>query len=127
MNTSRKVTYQPELNLVEIKLVGINTAQDVYDVTYEAIKLSEKYNSLGWLVNSGELIVRASRAELFELPNKLYSLWNLNPTTKIAIIEPKETHTKAKAHFYILATNNLGWQAEIFSSGRKAILWLQET
>lgn len=123
---SWKVTYEPELNVVELKYVGINTAQEIYDSSYNAISLSKKYLSHRIFVNASALLINAKRADLFELPNRLYNLWDLNTSTKIAIVEPKESRAKSKAQFYVLATKNLGWKAEIFSTGRKALLWLQD-
>lgn len=50
----------------------------------------------------------------------------MDPSTRIAILEPKDKDAKWKAEFYILATQNLGWFAKMFSTEKDAMEWLAE-
>ena len=98
----------------------------IYESSKTIIKTAKDKNIQKYLCDASELLLTAKRAELFELPNSLYNERGMEPTSRIAIIQPKDQHATTLAQFYIYATQSLGWFAELFSNRKKAIEWLNE-
>lgn len=105
---------------------GENSAQDIFESSKMLVDEAKKKNIHKYLCDTSELILTATKSDLFELPNRLYNEWGMDAHTRIAIIEPKNPHTRSMVNFYIYATQNLGWLAEQFSSRVKALKWLNE-
>jgi len=106
---------------------GENSAEDIFESSKLIIETAKDKNIQKYLCDTSELILTATKSDLFELPNRLYNEWGMNVSTRIALIEPKNPHTKSMVNFYIYATQNLGWFTEQFSSREKALKWLYET
>lgn len=121
-----KVEFSSKLKMMVLTYNGVNTATDIYDSSHSIIDLSKEKNLSGLFVNARKLTLNASKSDLFELPNTLYDKWGRDPSTRTAILEPKDPEAKSKVEFYILATQNLGWSAKMFTSERDALVWLNE-
>ncbi len=111
---------------IELTCKGGNSASDIFSSSYSTIQLSKEKNITRFIVDARELKLNAEKTDLFELPSKLYEKWGMDPSTRIAIIEPKDKDAKWKTDFYILATQNLGWFAKMFLTEKDAIEWLAE-
>lgn len=120
-----KVECSSDLQRIKLTYKGRNSAEDIFSSSYSVIQLSKEKNITRLIVDARELKLNAEKTDLFELPSKLYEKWGMDPSTRIAIIEPKNKDTKWKTDFYILATQNLGWFAKMFPTEKDAIEWLR--
>ena len=121
-----KVEFNAGLQRMELTYKGLNSARDIYSASYSLIQLSKEKGITRFYVDARELKLNAEKTELFELPSELYEKWGVDPSSRIAILEPKDKDSKRKADFYILATQNLGWLAKMFSNEKDAMKWLWE-
>ena len=121
-----KVEFNAGLKIMEQTYKGLNSAKDIYSASYSLIQLSKEKGITRFYVDARELKLNAEKTDLFELPSELYEKWGVDPSSRIAILEPKDKDTKWKADFYILATQNLGWLAKMFSTEKDAMAWLWE-
>ena len=121
-----KVEYNADLQRMELTYKGLNSAKDIFSSSYATIQLSKEKGITRFYVDSRKLKLNTGKTELFELPSKLYEKWGLDPRSRIAILEPKDKDAKWKADFYILASQNLGWLAKMFSTEKDAMAWLWE-
>ncbi len=118
------VDHNQKENVMILTLEGLISFREIIESSIANIEKAKEQNSNKMLIDCTFLEIDANRTELFELPSKLYNKWGMDPTTRIALIEPKDPPTKAKAQFYIFATQNLGWIANMFKSRKKALMWL---
>ncbi len=121
-----KVEFNTGLQRMELTYKGLNSAKDVFSSSYSTIQSSKEKGITRFYVDSRKLKLNAEKTELFELPSKLYKKWGLDPSSRIAILEPKDKDAKWKVDFYILASQNLGWLAKMFSNEKDAMEWLWE-
>ncbi|MGB5498316.1 MAG: hypothetical protein WBM77_05265 [Maribacter sp.] len=121
-----KVEFNAGLQRMELTYKGLNSAKDIIISSHKNILLSKEKGITRFYVDARKLKLNAEKTELFELPSKLYEKWGMDPSTRIAILEPKDKDAKWKADFYILATQNLGWHAKMFSNEKDAMAWLWE-
>ncbi len=118
--------YNAGLKRMELTYKGLNSAKDIFSSSHSNIQLSKEKGITRFYVDARELKLNAGKPDLFELPSKLYDKWGMDPSTRIAILEPKDKDAKLKADFYILATHNLGWFANMFQTEKDAMEWLWE-
>lgn len=121
-----KVEYNDDLQRMELTYKGLNSARDIFASSYSNIQLSKEKGITRYYVDARELKMSAEKTELFELPSTLYEKWGMDPSTRIAILEPKDKDARWKTEFYILATQNLGWFAKMFPTEKDAKEWLAE-
>ncbi len=121
-----KVEFNADLQRIKLTYKGENSARDIFSSSYSTIQLTKEKDITRVLVDAWELKLNAGKTDLFELPSKLYEKWEMDPSTRIAILEPKDKDAKLKADFYILATQNLGWFAKMFPTEKDAMTWLWE-
>lgn len=119
-----KVEFNAGLQRMELTYKGLNSARDIFSSSHSNIQLSKEKGITRYYVDARKLKLNAGKTELFELPSKLYEKWGMDPSTRIAILEPKDKDAKWKAEFYILATQNLGWHAKMFTTEKGAMKWL---
>ncbi len=121
-----EIEFSSNLQMMVLTYNGVNNASEIYDSSHSIIDLSKEKNLSSIFVNARKLKLNASKSDLFELPSKLYDKWGRNPSTRTAILEPKDPEAKSKVEFYILATQNLGWSAKMFTSEKDALTWSYE-
>jgi len=119
------VDYNQAKNIMVLTYDGVISFREIVESSIANINQANEHNSIRMLVDCTSLKIDAKRTELFELPSSLYAKWGLNPATKIALTEPKDLNGKKMAEFYVFATHNLGWNARMFSTRKKALAWLR--
>ena len=121
-----KVECSSDLQRIKLTYKGRNSARDLINASYSLIQLLKEKDISRCVIDAREIKLNAEKSDLFELPSKLYEKWGVDPRTRIAVLEPKDKDAKLKADFYILATQNLGWFAKMFSREKDAMEWLAE-
>lgn len=123
---SWNVKYNSANKIMVLTLEGHLNFKEIIEASYTNIEEAKSRNITNFLVDCSLLLVDADRTELFQLPSRFYTKWGMDPSTTIALIEPFETDAKAKVEFYVFATQNLGWSANMFTNRKKALKWLAE-
>lgn len=121
-----KIEFDKELNLVVLTYNGLISTQELYDSSASTIDLTNKYGVYKILVEARKFVSNSDREELFRMPNELYARWGMNKLMQIAVVEPKDFSAKSIAHFYEIASKNLGWEARVFPDRKVALNWLSE-
>ena len=119
-----RVEFDKENGLALLTYRGLVSTEEVYASSMALIDLTNRYQLNKILVEAKKLRTNATRLEIFKIPDALYKEWGMNPATQIAIIEPRDISVKHIAHFYELASRNLGWNAKIFADRKSALKWL---
>ena len=119
------VEHNQKENIMVLTYEGIISFREIVESSIANINQANEHNCIRMLVVCTYLMIDAKRTELFELPNSLYVKWGMNPDTKIALTEPKDSKGKEMVKFYVFATKNLGWNANMFNNRKKALMWLR--
>ncbi len=120
------VEHNRKENIMVLTYEEIIGFREIVESSIANINQANEHNSIKMLVECTYLKIDAKRNELFELPSSLYAKWGMNPVTKIALTEPKDMNGKKMVEFYVFATQNLGWNANMFSNRKKALTWLKK-
>jgi len=120
------VKYNNTVKIMVLTLEGHLNFKELIEASFTNIEEAKTRKITNLLVDCSLLLVDADRTELFQLPSRFYSKWGMDPSTRIALIEPFDTDAKAKAEFYVFTTQNLGWFANMFTNRKKALKWLWE-
>ena len=120
------VKYNSIDKIIVLTLEGHFDFKELIEASFTCIEETKTRKITNILVDSSLLLVDANRTELFELPSRFYTKWGMDPSTRIALIEPFDSDAIAKVKFYVFATQNLGWFANLFNSRKKALIWLWE-
>ncbi len=121
-----KTEFNKKYNLVVLTYNGLISTQELYDSSAKTIDLTNKYGVYKILVEARKYRTNSARGELFRMPNELYTKWGMNKLMQTAVVEPKDFSAKSIAHFYEIASRNLGWEARVFPDRKAALNWLLE-
>lgn len=121
-----KVEFDEKYQIVILAYNGSNSAKDIFESSFSAIKLTNKKKVYKMLVESENIITKLKRADIFKLPFELYNKWGLNRSIRIALIKPRDIEAQQIASFYEISTRNLGWDTKIFPERKTALTWLSE-
>lgn len=120
------VKYNSTDNIMVLTLKGHLNFKELIEASFTNIEEAKTRDITNLLVDCSHFLVDVDRTELFQLPSKFYSKWGMDPSTRIALIEPFDTDARAKVEFYVFATQNLGWFAKMFTNRKKALKWLSK-
>ena len=123
---AHKTIFNKEIGIVETKLDGVITFNEVRNVISESTALAKEYKCYLWLTDYCEATSQLSTMEIYDLP-KLFSeaasLLNINVfQIKRAIVISKD---KANYHFAQNVSKNRGQSLELFDDIEKARNWLK--
>ena len=111
-----KIDYNQEEDVAEMPLQSHFNFKDIPNVDFAVNEVAKRRNTTKIFIDLTLAILDFNRANLFELPSRFYSKWAVNPSTRIALIEPLDIAAKTKAKFYVFATTNLGWFVNMFAN-----------
>lgn len=120
------VHHNKEENVMVLTYQNVLSFRDIVASSITNINQANEHGSTKMLVDCIYLKLDANRSEIFELPSNLYAKWGMNPTTRIALLEPRDLNARSTAEFYVFATQNLGWFTKMFKSSKMAMEWLHE-
>ena len=120
------VKYNSIDKIIVLTLEGHLNFKELIEASFTNIEEAKTRNITDLLVDCSHFLVDVDRTELFQLPSKFYSKWGMDPSTRIALIEPFDTDARAKVEFYVFATQNSGWIANMFTNRKKALKWLSK-
>ena len=119
------VTHIESLGIVEMKLVGAVSGDELRAATTEGIALVRKLRLSRGLVDASEQEKTGSMVDLIELPQQ-YSSEGLSRETRIALPIPAKKELHGIADFYETVCVNRGWQVRTFATRKQAITWLAD-
>ena len=116
--------HNPTLEIVEVAYRGTITARDLRDSTSELIALQKRKGLNRFLVDTTEMELDASLADVYDLPAKQYEEEGADREGQLAIILPASPREKEAVQFYETTCKNRGWKVHAFSDRQGAISWL---
>ena len=116
--------HNPKLQIIEAAYTGNTTAQDLQESTSEFITLEKENGINRFLVDTSEMVLSASLADLYNLPDKQYLEEEADRTGCVALILPTAIKEKEAALFFETACKNRGWKVQTFSEYQEAVNWL---
>lgn len=119
------VTHLESLGIIELKLIGVVSGDDLRQATKEGIaRVNESRLSRG-LIDATEQERTGSMVDMIELPQQ-YSSEGLSRETRIALVIPVKEELHGIAEFYETVCINRGWQVKSFATRKQALAWLAE-
>ncbi len=119
------VTHHASLGVIEMRLVGVVSGDDLRAATTEGIAMVRKHQLNRGLVDATEQQKTGSMVDLIELPQQ-YSSEGLSRDTCIALVIPDNRELHGIAEFYETVCVNRGWQVRTFATRKQALAWLAE-
>lgn len=116
--------YEPGPGILNIKLSGLITGDDIREATSKAIACQKETGVTRFLVDLGRWEVGASIADIRELPAEQYSQEGLSRESRIAVIIPDATSSRYAANYYENECRKFGWNAQLFPDQASAHNWL---
>jgi len=117
------VEFKDAHRIVEITLSAQITAQDLVDVTRNAIHTGLLHQTHLYLIQFVEPNISASLASVYDLPSQ-YHAQNVDRRSRIAVINPEPEAAQEIVRFYETVCLNRGWSAHTFPNREKALDWL---
>lgn len=121
-----KISHLKSLGIVEMRLAGAVTGNDLRAATKEGISLANKLKVTRGLVDCTDQEKTGSMVDLIELPQQ-YTDQGLGRDTRIGLVIPTRKELHEIAEFYKTACVNRGWQVKTFGKRDAAIAWLATT
>ena len=121
-----KVEFNQALEAVEVTYTGRTALAEFMETTRVAVELARERNSRRYLLDTRESEPTISHAALQDLPSKQYKELQVDPRSRIAIVQPRRPEAMASARFYETACVNRGWNARMFATREEAVAWLSE-
>ncbi len=122
---SWSVSHLESLGIVETRLDGVVSGDDLRAATSEGIALAKDNGLSRGLVDCSDQEKTGSMVDLIELPRQ-YSEEGLSRETCIALVIPENRELREIADFYETVCVNRGWQVRTFKTRKQAIAWLVE-
>jgi hypothetical protein len=122
-----KVDYLEDTKVVLLTVTGTVDADELLLVNRAHLEAGQKYSCTKYIVDTTEVLMDFKRFDVFELPNSLYSNYDLSPDSKFAMIKPKDAYAESIVGFFVMATQKLGWAAKVCPNLKNALAWLQES
>lgn len=122
---SWSATHLESLGIVEMKLAGVVSGDDLRAATTEGIAIATDNALWRGLVDCTDQEKTGSMVDLIELPRQ-YSDEGLSRETCIALVIPAKKELHGIADFYETVCVNRGWQVRTFETRKQAIAWLAE-
>jgi hypothetical protein len=120
---SFSVKYNPELNIIESVIADNITSEDLRMHEAQCIALARETNSIRFLTDASQAILKVSVISLYDLP-KFYQDQDLQRMVFIAVLEPTSEAGKNLVDFYETVSHNRGWKVKIFTERQEALDWL---
>lgn len=117
------VEYNMELRLVECKVYGTITVDEINEAVEKVITLAGEKATHLILVDDKKLENTVETLEIYEMP-KFYAELNIDRKMKVALILPDAPQLKEDLKFYETVCRNRGWNIASFEERKDAILWL---
>ncbi len=120
-----QINILPEPGIIEISHSGAVTAEELYEAAEAAIAVAdnEEHNCLKFLSDVTAAELRVSVFEVFNLP-KLFKRIRFKWHCKNAVLIRSDSKDKNIAAFYETVTFNQGLSVKLFTSRKKALVWL---
>lgn len=113
-----------EESIILMTVSGKYSSEDTITANRILLEAGKKHNCIKFLVDSSLLILKINRSIIFDLPSKVFTEFNLDPSSRMAMVRPKDSETNDMMEFFILATGKFGWESSILPNRKKAIDWL---
>ena len=117
------VTYNSELQIIEITHTGSLTVQNLGKSTSEAMALHKELGVNAVLLDTSKLESVESPMDFYDLPNQ-YEEGGASRAVRIALVMPETSAAREAVKFYDDVCNNRGWQVLPFERLGEAIEWL---
>jgi hypothetical protein len=120
-----KVEFNEALGVVEVTYTGRTALAEFVQTTRAAVELARERNSRLYLLDTSESEPTISHAALQDLPSKQYVELQVDPRSRIAIVQPGRPEALPSARFYETVCVNRGWNARMFATRDEAVAWLR--
>jgi len=122
-------TVQPDrkLGIVDVRLEGDYTADELRQCTTQAFQLGQEMGTIRYLVDASALVVAPPVVDILKLPAREYARLGLDRQSRIAITLPANQEARAAAQFYETACLNRGWNVKLLPDRGAATQWLLAT
>ena len=124
------ITYNPETHIVEIKLHGQITFNEIKEVYSQALPIAKDKNSSLFFSDYREAVLCLSTFEIYELPQifaDIATTIGFSPYQLKRAIVPSKTHSPNDYQFFETVSRNRGQSfARLFQDIDEAKKWLSE-
>ena len=116
--------YNTTLQIVEVEYTGEITAVELRESTSAFIALEADKGLNRFLVDTTEMKIASSMADIYDLPTKQYLEEQADRRGRVALMLPDCPKTKEAVLFYEDVCRNRGWMVQAFSKRQEAVDWL---
>ena len=121
---SPNVKHDPVLDIIEVTLTGLITAEDLRASTTRAISMQKETGTTRFLLSADAWDLPVSLTDIYEIPDTQYWKEELKIRSRIAIVLPTSVTVQEAARFYETVCLNRGWNVRICSDRQIAMDWL---
>ena len=117
------VRYNAELGIVESKMTGVVSPEELDQVTIEMVASGRKHGCDFYVGDFSEAEVDFSSLDVEELP-ALQEAEGMDRCAQIALIAPRSETGRQLAEYYETICFNRAWSARVVPDRESALAWL---
>jgi len=120
------VTYNDELNIVELTISGEFSDEDIKAAAPARIAMGKEHGVTRFIIDAIDMELTGTTFSIYDVPAKTYPEEGMGRTTRIAVLTSASSAASEIAQFFENVSVNRGWNVRAFHERKEAIAWLQE-